>query len=555
MQDVRIPIFDRLDETPTYWYVGNCPHSGELLKLPRTKGIERIARNLMPELAKDSQFDREGKMYGILLVKNHANEHFILKAFSGLLNGETIVSGWVPPLPGRDRVVNAETETLADLEAMQQELIALDKLPERELYRSISAEFSEKLAKLAIIHRQHKEARQQERDRLTSTLSDPALELALAQLEDLSRKDKRERRHLKQERDLILQPLQAILDRADTRIRELKQQRKLRSRQLQTQMHEAYQLMNFLGVSSSLRSLMPAGMPTGTGDCCAPKLLHYAATHQLKPMAMAEFWWGGEGEGARGRRGDEETGGLGDGGTGRKIRGEFYGACVERCQPLMGFMLAGIASPELPLDLPLIYEDEYLIAVDKPTGLLSVPGRSIDLQDSVLTRLQRSYPELYAIHRLDRDTSGILLLARDKLTYQHLSQQFHDRQVSKVYEAILGGIINIDSGSIELPLWGDPIDRPRQKVDFNLGKPSLTEFQVLAQIDGYTRVKLIPHTGRTHQLRVHTADARGLGVAILGDRLYGCQANAERLHLHARELSFIHPDTSERISIQTQCPF
>ena len=280
---------------------------------------------------------------------------------------------------------------------------------------------------------------------------------------------------------------------------------------------------------------MPAGIPTGTGDCCAPKLLHYAASQGLKPIAMAEFWWG-------------------DGETGRKIQGEFYGACEERCQPLMGFMLAGLSTPS-NLDLVIVCEDEYLIAIDKPAGLLSVPGRTIDRQDSVLTRLRQLYPEIYAVHRLDRDTSGILLLARDKVTYRDLSQQFEQRQTHKVYEAILGGRIDIEQGSIDLPLWGDPVDRPRQKVDFNLGKPSLTKFQVLGQTDGYTRIEFFPVTGRTHQLRVHAADPQGLGVTILGDWLYGCQADVERLHLHARELSFIHPQTLKRVEIQTQCPF
>jgi tRNA pseudouridine32 synthase / 23S rRNA pseudouridine746 synthase len=187
--------------------------------------------------------------------------------------------------------------------------------------------------------------------------------------------------------------------------------------------------------------------------------------------------------------------------------------------------------------------------------LLSVPGRTIDLQDSVLNRLRQLYPEIYPVHRLDRDTSGILLLARDKLTYRHLSRQFEDRQIHKVYEAILAGVVKVEQGSIDLPLWGDPLDRPRQQVDFNLGKSSLTKFQVLDQIDGYTRIEFFPVTGRTHQLRVHAADARGLGMCILGDRLYGCQANVERLHLHARSLNFTHPRTLERISLQTQCPF
>jgi tRNA pseudouridine32 synthase / 23S rRNA pseudouridine746 synthase len=530
------PISDLPDHKPTYLYTGNCPHSGELLQLPRTQQVEQIGRELMADLALDERYRREGKMYGVLLVETLTGDRFSLQAFSGLLNGEAVVEGWVPPIPGRDRVAIEETATLTVLATMKQELIDLDRTPERDKYRSISAEFVDRIKQLAIAHRQRKAFRHQQREHYQSTLNDVELTAAIAQLIAQSCQDGRERDRLKQERDAILHPLKRILDQNDDRIRELKQRRKMRSRQLQTQMHDAYRLMNFLGTSSSLRELMPAGIPTGTGDCCAPKLLHYAASHQLKPIAMAEFWWG-------------------DGGTGRKIQGEFYGACQERCQPLMGFMLAGLSSPPATLDLSIVYEDEYLIAIDKPAGLLSVPGRTIDLQDSVLTRLRVLYPEIYAVHRLDRDTSGILLLARDQQTYRKISQQFEDRQVHKIYEAILAGKIELERGLIDLPLWGDPLDRPRQKVDCNLGKPSLTKFQVLGQIDHYTRIEFMPVTGRSHQLRVHAADARGLGVCILGDRLYGCQADVERLHLHARELSFIHPFTLERISIQTQCPF
>jgi tRNA pseudouridine32 synthase / 23S rRNA pseudouridine746 synthase len=539
------PIPDRiLNPTPTYYYTGYCPNSGELLKLPRTQGVEEIARNLMVELAQDRRFDREGKMYGVLLVETTTGELYSLKAFSGLLNGEAVVSGWVPPLPGRDRVAISEAATLEELAAMKQELIDLDRTIEREQYQILAAQFADQLEKLAIEHRQHKAWRQQQRILAESNLGGVALTTALDQLAAQSRQDGCERRQLKQQRDQVLQPLQEILDQNDDRIRTLKQQRKIRSRQLQAQMHDAYRLMNFLGTSSSLRALMPAGMPTGTGDCCAPKLLHYAASHQLNPIAMAEFWWGVV-SAPLNHQGNKE----------KKVQGEFYGACAERCQPLMGFMLAGLSSQHSQLELPIIYEDEYLIAVDKPGGLLSVPGRTIDLQDSVLTRLRELYPEIYPVHRLDRDTSGILLLARDKLTYRHLSQQFAARQTHKVYEAILGGRIAIEQGSIDLPLWGDPVDRPRQKVDFNLGKPSLTKFQVLAQINDYTRIELMPVTGRSHQLRVHTADPQGLGVCILGDRLYGCHAAVERLHLHARELSFIHPHTLQRILLQTHCPF
>jgi tRNA pseudouridine32 synthase / 23S rRNA pseudouridine746 synthase len=524
-----------MESTPTYWYTGTCPYNGELLQLPRTQEVEAIARELMTQLSPDNRFAREGKMYGVLLAETNIGDRVVLKAFSGRLNGESTIDGWVPAIPGRDRVAAAEAETLADLAAMKQGLIELDRSAEREQYRLLADEFTAKLEQLAIEHRQRKEFRHQERAKFIAILSDKTLKIALDQLEENSRQDKRERRQFKQERNRVLQPLQKILDQTDAQIRDLKQQRKIRSRQLQVQMHDAYRLMNFLGTSISLRELMPAGIPTGTGECCAPKLLHHAAIHQLKPIAMTEFWWG---ENSMDKR-----------------RGEFYGACIDRCQPLMGFMLSGLSSQAHGAALPIVYEDKYVIAVDKPAGLLSVPGRYLDGQDCVLTRLRQLFPgeEIFTVHRLDRDTSGILLLARDRDTYQHLTQQFHDRQVHKVYEAILGGHLShqISSGSIDLPLWGDPHDRPRQKVDLDRGKPSQTDFQVLSQIGNYTRIEFKPVTGRTHQLRVHAADPQGLGVPILGDRLYGCQANIDHLHLHARELSFTHPTRSTLIQLQT----
>ncbi len=521
-----------------YLYTGTCPYNGKLLQLPRNREVEEIAYELMEQLSQNTQFTCEGKMYGVLLAANKLGDRFVLKAFSGLLNGESTIDGWVPPIAGRDRVAAAEAETLADLAAMKQELIELDRSAEREQYRLLVDEFTVKLEQLAIEHRHRQALRQQEREKFIK--NDPTTRaIALAQLEAQSRQDKRERRQLKQERDRVLQPLQELLSQTDEQIQDLKQQRKIRSRQLQVQMHDAYRLMNFLGTSVSLRELMPAGIPTGTGECCAPKLLHYAASHQLHPIAMAEFWWG---ENSRDKR-----------------QGEFYGACLDRCQPLMGFMLSGFSSQAHSDALQIVYEDKVLIAVDKPTGLLSVPGRYFDRQDSVLSRLRQLLPgeELFSIHRLDRETSGILLLARDRNTYRHLTQQFQDRKVQKVYEAILGGNLSphIRSGSIELPLWGDPADRPRQQVDVDRGKSSLTKFQVLDRVGDRPRIEFKPVTGRTHQIRVHAADPQGLGIPILGDRLYGCQANIDRLHLHARQLTFIQPLSAEQIHLQTNTPF
>ncbi|MBE9095259.1 RluA family pseudouridine synthase [Tychonema sp. LEGE 07203] len=577
-----------IDLSCNYWYEGNCPQSGELLRLPRTRMSEELARGLMQYLAADDCFDREGKMYGLLLVEMPSGEQGILKAFSGLLNGCSVVEGWVPPIPGRSRVQGEEARALTQLEAMKQELIALNQLPQRQEYQALWSEFELQLQFLNEQHRNGKQQREQKRQLLSQTLASEALSIALEQLNQASRLEKIERRQLKRRRDETLQPLKLLIEAADERMRALKKQRKELSRELQAQMHAAYTLVNFLGKSRSLLQLMPAGaIPTGTGDCCAPKLLHYAAANNLKPLAMAEFWWGPP--------------------SGDKIQGEFYGACGDRCQPLMGFLLSGLAQNPIvshkimacgtgilpatkihiveaePLDLgaveaspknyniscgtgilpvaemlPIIYEDKWLITVNKPSGLLSVPGRYLDNQDSVLSRLRNLLPdglELTALHRLDLETSGILLLARDKETHSKLSGQFADKQVRKVYEAVLSGTVKIDAGTIELPLWGDPENRPCQQVNWECGKPSVTGFEVMAREGNHTRVEFLPLTGRTHQLRVHAADVGGLGIPILGDRLYGCRAAASRLHLHARELCFEHPQSGEWLHLQAATPF
>ncbi|KAB8330413.1 RluA family pseudouridine synthase [Scytonema tolypothrichoides VB-61278] len=481
-------------------------------------------------------------------------------------------------------------------------------------------------------HRDRKNQRHEKRQLLCKTLAGETLHFALEQLNQESRREGIERKQLKRQRDKELQPLQQLISAADTRIRELKQQRQELSRQLQAQMYAAYTLMNFLGQSLSLQQLIPRGMPTGTGDCCAPKLLHYAAKHNLKPLAMAEFWWGSSSTHQD------------------KVQGEFYGACTERCQPLMGFLLSGLTQSPSNTDIstteqtspsvlaphpnPLLnkesqcvaessalrsqpragvppvegtgvgfpplwrlrrvpkdgapgvrdarqgrvrfrggvecfyngqllgfdtlYQDEWLIVVNKPPGLLSVPGRYFNTQNSVITRLRYLLPDgtrLVAVHRLDQDTSGILVLARDLQTYRQLSQQFEQRLVHKVYEAVLSDSITTDRGVISLPLWGNPENRPYQQVDWQYGKRSVTHFQMVAVEGNYTRVEFRPLTGRTHQLRVHAADVRGLGVPILGDRLYGCRTAASRLHLHARDLYFEHPQSGETIHLQAKTPF
>lgn len=537
-EDQMIP-----ESLPSYWYEGRCPQQGVMLKLPRTPMVEAIAKGLITDLSKDPRYSSEGKMYGVLLIETLNKKLGVIKAFSGLLNGNSQVNGWVPPIPGRDQVILPEIYTLTQLENIKQKIISLQSLEVWQNYDTLAQEWQTNFANLAIVHLQRKQQRQQQRDILCKTLTGDSLAIAIEQLNEASRHDKREKKQLKQQRDQILQPLKKAITLAQREITQLKQQRQELSRTLQSQMNAVYTLTNFAGNSTSLQQLKMKGFPTGTGDCCAPKLLHYAAINQLKPLAMAEFWWGPI--------------------KGDKVPGEFYGACVERCQPLMGFLLSGLSS--IPLvkdsqleDLCLIYEDQYLIAVNKPAGLLSVPGRYRDRQDSVLSRLRNLLPDgmnLRAIHRLDQDTSGIMLLARNLDIYRQLSQQFEQRQVKKVYEAILEDLLLIDQGIIELPLWGDPSDRPYQKVDFTKGKPSITKFRVISREGNYTRIELIPLTGRTHQLRVHCADKKGLGIPILGDRLYSNSPDKSRLYLQAKEIYFYHFKLGKSINLRVEQEF
>ncbi|MDP5017225.1 MAG: RluA family pseudouridine synthase, partial [Dolichospermum sp.] len=330
---------------PNYYYEGKCPETGEILRLPRTRLAEAIANSLMQQLEKNHLYSHEGKMYGILLVELPNGEQRVIKAFSGLLNSNSMVEGWVPPIPGRQEVALLESQILTKLEAIKQEIITLGQLPERQEYQTLSAEYTQKLQHIILHHDHSKLQRQEQRQEFYQTLTDESLKIALAKLEAESRQQGIDRRNIKRCQNESLQPLQQIITAADKKITELKQQRKQLSRQLQTEMHAAYSLTNFYGKSLSLQQLLPAGTPTGTGECCAPKLLHYAASHQLKPLAMAEFWWGNSsGE--------------------NKIQGEFYGACLERCQPLMGFLLSGLK----PEKLEIIYEDQWLIAVNKSSG-------------------------------------------------------------------------------------------------------------------------------------------------------------------------------------------
>ena len=279
--------------------------------------------------------------------------------------------------------------------------------------------------------------------------------------------------------------------------------------------------------------------PSGAGECCAPKLLQYALTHGLKPIALAEFWVGAPSR------------------TELRKEGCFYAPCSGKCVPILRHMLQGLdvevkgerlkeegeKSKAKGEGIQVIYEDDYLMVVNKPAGLLSVPGKSDE--PSVESFLQAK-----AVHRLDQDTSGLLVLAKTQEVYKTLQAYFQRRDILKRYEAVVkpSDISHqmSDEGMISLPLLPDPYDRPRQMVNIEHGKVAITRYVVREQrADGTCLVDFYPLTGRTHQLRVHAAHPDGLNAPIVGDRLYG--SPAERLMLHAAEITFLHPITQEEM--------
>ncbi|MBE9069439.1 RluA family pseudouridine synthase, partial [Leptolyngbya cf. ectocarpi LEGE 11479] len=375
------------------------------------------------------------------------------------------------------------------------------------------------------------------------TLRDGALTQALNTLKRESQRDSLERRYLKQERDQALTPLAKNIAQAEQQIQTLKQQYTTLSQQWQAQMQAVYHaeyagLDKYPRLETFENNLFDASLET-LCQRAAVKLLYYAAIHRLKPLAMAEFWW-------KKSKGDYHP-------------EQFYTDSPENCQILMSITkLSALPKPVTDTSpLTILYQDEALIVVEKPAGLLSVPGRRYHQQDSVLSRLRCQLPDnafLQTVHRLDQATSGLLVLATSPSAHKALGQQFSQRQVHKTYEALLSHPIIIDSGTIELPLWGNPDERPKQSVDETHGKPSMTQFQIL-QTGQHPRIQFVPHTGRTHQLRVHAAHPQGLNSPILGDSLYAQSEPATRLHLHATSIQLFHPVTREYLQFTSDAPF
>lgn len=502
----------------------NTPH-------PAARIAAEHLQSRLPELARRHDFPGDGgKMFGVLVVRRHSGQYGYLAGYSGMLAEKWCHDQFVPPIfdqPSREQILSSGERELEQFSDAIDSMSASREL--RVLKRLLARAQRQAQNQLAALkHRNSERKRVRHEIRRSGDGSTEAM-LALQ-----SSDDRRELRALgKTLEDRVQRSRDAWLS-ARRRIEDLRQQRRELSRRLQSQLFEGYKLCAADGDRAVMNKLFSDGLPPGgAGDCAAAKLLHYANVRALELVCMAEFWWE-------------------PGGTQRGLRRHrcYYPACKSKCGPLMPFLLKGlVVAPAAQLLVPefdpcepgIIYEDDDIIAVSKPAGMLSVPGKSHS--DSVEQRLagrHGSTGQRMLIHRLDQATSGLLLAAKNRRAHKSLHKQFENRQISKRYVAVLDGVLARADGQIDMPLRVDLEDRPRQLVCYEHGRQASTGYEVVGRTDSTTRVHFYPFSGRTHQLRVHAAHPDGLGAPIVGDELYG--KSATRLLLHAEYLRFRHPD-------------
>ncbi|ALM20270.1 pseudouridine synthase [Nonlabens sp. MIC269] len=491
-----------------------------------------------------------GKMFGVLVVRDSQDELGYLTAFSGVITGEQENNYFVPLVYNMFETTGRYAIESKELAFINDRIYELEHdenfLSQKIKYQKILEENEEKIQAQIAKHKKQKQARKESRN------------LALGQPEDLEKLRKKHHDQSMKEK-FLLREYRAYLEEKATKagslvtnqekeISRLKSLRKEKSNELQSFIFEQYNFLNAKGESRTaldiFKNVPPFFPPSGTGDCCAPKLLQYAYLNKLEPICMAEFWYG-ESPPSQVRK-----------------HGNFYPACRSKCEPLLLHMLQGLQVDENPMlqnpaigkVIDIIYEDEYIVVINKPAEFLSVRGKNIS--DSVEERMRARYPNATGpmiLHRLDMSTSGIMIIALDKKGHKRLQEQFITRTVSKKYTAVLDGIVQKQDGFISLPLRVDLDNRPYQLVDPVHGKNARTKFEVIEVKNGYTKVNFYPITGRTHQLRVHAAHHEGLNAPIKGDDLYGTKQ--DRLYLHAQELTIVHPYTKEKMTFEAPSPF
>lgn len=491
---------------------------------------------------------RQGKMFGVLIVQTEHGETGYLAAFSGILAGKNLHPFFVPPvydLLQPQGFFKIEEENISSINRN------IRQLENDKAYAALSAELARTIQSaeniLATAKAQLKEAKTAREQRRKEKELNAQEE---AELIRESQFQKAEYKRLERSWKARITTLQTQTEDWERRISALKSERKTRSAALQQKLFEQFGMLNYRGEVKNLCEIFGQTVhktpPAGAGECAAPKLLQQAYLHGWKPIAMAEFWWGDSPK------------------TEIRHHGHYYPACKGKCEPILQHMLQGLQVEENPMlkrmqvpskNLEIVYEDPWLSVINKPAGILSVPGKEDAV--SVYSLMREQYPEAdgpLTVHRLDMATSGLMLIAKTKRVHQNLQAQFKNRLVRKRYVALLEGIVPKDKDTVDLPLCLNPLDRPRQMVHTEHGKPAITDYQVLERLDGKrTRIAFYPRTGRTHQLRIHAAHPLGLHCPIIGDELYG--EKADRLYLHAEYLEFTHPITGETVRITKEAEF
>ena len=488
---------------------------------------------------------REGKMFGVLVAESPSGELGYLAAYSGVLDYMQGESFFVPPvydLTSSESFFPAEEAEITNLNDYIRDLChdsfaqgVLERMQEiRERY-GIEIEKLQKAYDEGKLRRDALRSSGVQGDELAALLKESQFQKG-----EIRRAVKR----MKEE----LEPYERENAAYERALESAKRERKEKSAILQRKIFDHFSFLNARGEERSLLSIFGGVVPpAGAGECAAPRLLQYAYLNGYHPIAMGEFWYGGEKLGRR--------------------QGEFYPSCKGKCAPILGHMLQGLkvdpvafhssyGCDPIPCDSSLIiYEDEFLVAVNKPAGVLSVPGRdSSEMCVQKLLKGEGAATEsgFWVVHRLDMHTSGVLLLAKNEVVYKLLQRQFLSRDVEKCYVAVLDGELPSGAGEISLPMRADYENRPLQCVDFESGKPAFTRYEVVSVANGKSFVKFYPVTGRTHQLRVHAAHPQGLNTPIEGDLLYGKLSG--RLMLHAHKIRFVHPVTGAAMELVAPIP-
>ena len=504
-----------------------------------------------------------GKMFGVLVVREERRVKSeesdgsegalgFIAAYSGLLAGRNDWAYFVPPVFDAQQPDGHFKVTERSISDINKEIDGIRRSADYQSAKKREEELRQSADEQITAMKQRIASAKAERDRRRSDAQAGLLQISEAEAAAMTRESqslKADLRRLKQRLDMELSAAHALTFQYDERIAALRQRRRSMSDELQRWLFMQYRMLNARGEERNLIDIFSTTThgipPAGAGDCCAPKLLQYAYSHGLQPVCMAEFWWG---ESPR-----------------QEIRHHlsYYPACRSKCLPILTHMLQGLDVEPNPLtataseELKIVYEDDAICVVDKPAGMLSVPGKdNVESVESIMRQRWHQYDgNPIMVHRLDRDTSGLMVVARTLEAYHSLQQQFACRTAAKRYEAVLDGVPALQQGTISLPLMPDITDRPRQRVDMEHGKPSVTTYRVVSTQNHRTLVWLFPHTGRTHQLRVHCAHPLGLATPILGDPLYGRGTAAPRMYLNAAELEITHPVTGRRMQWESESAF